>query len=86
MQYQLGVTDLQNSRYEFAKQRFEYVIQLDPGFPGVLEKMAEIAIIMNATATPTPAPIATVAPTLDLSGVESLLAQAKQFLVGAGLE
>jgi hypothetical protein len=80
MQYQLGVTDLKNSRYEFAKKRFEYVIQLDPGFPGVLEKMAEISIIMNATATPTPAPIATVAPTLDLSGVESLLAQAKQFL------
>ncbi len=81
MQYQLGVTDLQAGRYGFAKQRFEYVIELDPGFPGVLEKMAEISIIMNATATPTPAPIPTAAPTLDLSGVENLLAQSKQFLV-----
>ena len=52
MQYQLGLTDLQAGRYGFAKQRFEYVIELDPGFPGVLEKMAEISIIMNATATP----------------------------------
>jgi len=81
MQYQLGLTDLENGNYDFAKQRFEYVIQLDPGFPGVLEKMAEIAIIVNATTTPTTAPEATVAPTLDLSGVESMLAQAKQFLV-----
>lgn len=81
MQYQLGVTDLQSGRYDFARQRFEYVIQLDPGFPGVLEKMAELQIIVNATATPTPAPIATPAPTLDLSGVENLLGQAKQFLV-----
>ena len=81
MQYQLGLTDLQAGRYGFAKQRFEYVIELDPGFPGVLEKMAEIAIVMNATATPTPAPIPTAAPTLDLSGVENLLAQSKQFLV-----
>lgn len=81
MQYQLGVTDLQAGRYEFAKQRFEYVIQIDPGFPGVLEKMAELAIIVNATATPTPAPVLTPVPTLDLSGVESLLSQAKQFLV-----
>lgn len=81
MQYQLGVTDLQSGRYEFARQRFEYVIQVDPGFPGVLEKMAELSIIVNSTATPTAAPIATAAPTLDLSGVENLLAQAKQFLV-----
>ncbi len=81
MQYQLGLTDMQNGNYDFAKQRFEYVIQLDPGFPGVLEKMAEIAIVMNATAIPTDAPIATAAPTLDLSGVENLLAQSKQFLV-----
>lgn len=81
MQYQLGLTDLENGKYDFARQRFEYVIQLDPGFPGVLEKMAEIAIIVNATATPTTAPEATAAPTLDLSGVESMLAQAKQFLV-----
>ena len=81
MQYQLGLTDLQNGNLEFAKQRFEYVIQLDPGFPGVLEKMAEIAIVMNATAIPTDAPIATAAPTLDLSGVENMLAQSKQFLV-----
>lgn len=82
LQYQLGVEDLIRGNYEFAKQRFEYVIQMDPAYPGVLEKMAEIAIIMNATATPTPAPEVTPVPTLDTSGVEGLLSQAKQFMTG----
>jgi Tfp pilus assembly protein PilF len=34
-QFQLGVKDLQAGRYELARQRFEYVINLDPGYPGV---------------------------------------------------
>jgi hypothetical protein len=54
-QYQLGLADLAASRYAMAKQRFEYVIQLDPAYPGVLESMAKLTIIMNATATPTAA-------------------------------
>ena len=82
LQYQLGVEDLIRGNYDFAKQRFEYVIQLDPSYPGVLEKMAELSIIMNATATPIPAPEVTPVPTLDTSGVEGLLNQAKQFMVG----
>lgn len=79
-QFQLGMADMQAGRYDFAKQRFEYVIQVDPAFPGVLENMAKLTIIMNATATPVVLPTFTPAPTLDLSGVESMLAQAKQFL------
>lgn len=80
MQYQLGVADMNAARYDFAKQRFEYVIQLDPSYPGVLESMARLTIIMNATATPTVMPTMTPAPTLDLSGVEALLVQAKQLM------
>jgi outer membrane protein assembly factor BamD (BamD/ComL family) len=80
MQYQLGVADLDAGRLDLAKQRFEYVIQLDPSFPGVLENMARLTIIMNATATPTVMPTMTPAPTLDLSGVEALLGQAKQLM------
>ncbi len=80
MQYQLGVADLEAGRYEFAKQRFQYVIEVDPMYPGVLESMAKVTIIMNATATPEVLPTLTPAPTLDLSGVEALLAQAKQLM------
>jgi tetratricopeptide (TPR) repeat protein len=82
-QFQLGLADLAANRFEMAKQRFEYVIQLDPSYPGVLESMAKLTIIMNATATPTAAPIPTAAPTLDLSGVEALLAQSKQLLAAS---
>ena len=83
MQFQLGVADLEAGRYTFAKQRFEYVIQLDPSYPGVLENMAKLTIILNATATPTVMPSPTAAPTLDLSGVEALLMQAKQMLAAS---
>lgn len=83
MQYQLGVADLEAGRYDLAKQRFEYVIQIDPSFPGVLESMAKLTIITNATATPVVLPTATPAPTADLSGVEALLAQAKQQMVAS---
>ena len=83
MQFQLGLADLEAGRYSFAKQRFEYVIQIDPSYPGVLENMAKLTIILNATATPTVMPSPTAAPTLDLSGVEALLMQAKQMLAAS---
>jgi len=83
MQYQLGVAEMEAGRYDFARQRFEYVIQLDPSYPGVLESMAKLSIITSATAVPTAAPTFTPAPTLDLSGVEAMLAQSKQLLVSS---
>lgn len=83
MQYQLGMADLEAGRLDMAKQRFEYVIQLNPAYPGVLENMARLTIIMNATSTPTVMPSPTAAPTLDLSGVEALLVQAKQLLAAS---
>ncbi len=80
LHFQLGIADFQAGRYEFAKQRFAYVIQLNPAYPGAMEAMAKVTIIMSATATPTVAPSPTAAPTLDMSGAEALLAQAKQLL------
>ncbi len=82
-QFLLGMADMQAGRYTFAKQRFEYVIQLDPSYPGVLENMAKLTIIMNATATPEVMPTFTPAPTMDLSGVEAMLVQTKQLLVAS---
>ena len=51
-QYVLGVSDLQAGRYDLARQRFEYVLELDPDFPGVTEKLAEARRILYATSTP----------------------------------
>jgi tetratricopeptide (TPR) repeat protein len=82
-QFQLGMAEMTAGNYDMAKKRFQYVIELNPSYPGVLENMAKLTIIMNATATPTIAPTSTAAPTLDVSGVEALLVQSKQLLVAS---
>jgi tetratricopeptide (TPR) repeat protein len=87
-QFNLGLADLEARRYEFARQRFEYVIQIDPSFPGVAEKLAETIVGMSILATPTLEPSATeiiptqpiLTPTPDTRNEEQLFAQIKQFL------
>ncbi|NPV77040.1 MAG: hypothetical protein HPY59_11775 [Anaerolineae bacterium] len=81
-QFQLGVQDLEAKRYNVARQRFEYVIQLDPNFPGAKEKLAEtmMAIAMVATSTPVMTPTIAVTPTPDLRGAEELFNTAQQYL------
>ncbi len=74
-QFQLGVQDLEAGRYEAARQRFEYIIQHNTGYPGITEKLAQVILLMSIpTATPTP----TLTPTPDWSGVESIFSRAQQ--------
>jgi tetratricopeptide (TPR) repeat protein len=85
-QYELGLQDMVEGRYEVARQRFDYVIQNDPGFPGVIDSMAEVQLILNATATPTPIPPTLVpteiplTPTPDLRGEEELFVHAQNMI------
>ncbi len=79
-QFELGLRDLDAGLYEIARQRFEYVIRLDPNFPGVTDRLAEVLLAINITATPTPAPTPTLTPTLDLRGAEDLFFQAERLL------
>lgn len=58
-QFQLGLKDLNEGRLDVAKTRFEYVISIDPSFPGVKEKLAEVLFTLAQQANPT----ATVEPT-----------------------
>lgn len=53
-QYDLGVSDLAVGRYELAAERFQYILNLDPAYPGAAEKLAEAQAALNRTATPTP--------------------------------
>jgi tetratricopeptide (TPR) repeat protein len=76
-QFQLGLQDMQDGAYTRARQRFEYVIQIDPGYPGASEKLAEVLLEINTTATPTLLPTATLTPTPDMRDVEQLYAQAQ---------
>ncbi len=77
-QYQLGLQDLEAGRLDLARQRFEYVLNSDPGFPGVAEMLIQVAQVLYATSTPTAIPpSATPTPTQDLRPVQDLFAQAQ---------
>lgn len=58
-QFALGLLDLKEGRYQVARQRFEYIIQLDPTFPQSAEKLAEALLglrdpVSTQVALPTP--------------------------------
>lgn len=73
-QYQLGIIDAEAGRFDMARQRFEYVLQLDPNFPGAMEQLAQVSLQMAMVKTPTPAPspTAVLTPTPDLTGVADI--------------
>jgi tetratricopeptide (TPR) repeat protein len=79
-QYQLGLQDMQAKHYDLARQRFEYVIQLDPDYPGVTEQLALVLLEINTTATPTLVPTPTLTPTPDMRGASELFSQSQFFL------
>ena len=72
-QFDLGVQDLEAGRFELARQRFEYVIRLDPIYPQAPERLAQALVPLRA-GTATPMALAT--PTPNLAPVEELFTQA----------
>lgn len=80
-QFLLGMEDMQAGRYELARQRFEYVIQHDPNFPGIQDRLAEVLLELRTTATPTTAPTPTLTPTPDLRGRDEIYDQARFMLM-----
>jgi tetratricopeptide (TPR) repeat protein len=79
-QYDLGNQDLAEGRYDLARQRFEYVLAQDPGFPAAADALAQAMAILYATATPTPVlptPTTAPTPTPDLRPVQDLFTQAQ---------
>ncbi len=71
---------MEQGEYSRALQRFEYVVKLDPSYPGITEKLAEVMLEINTTATPTLLPTGTLTPTPDTRDSEQLFAQAEQAL------
>jgi tetratricopeptide (TPR) repeat protein len=77
-QYSLAVEDMNAGRFDFARQRFEYVLAQDPAFSGAADGLARALAVLNATATPTPLPAtSTPTPTRDLRPVEELFNQVR---------
>jgi hypothetical protein len=76
-QFELGMQDFEARRFDLARQRFEYVIQLEPDYPGVTEMLAQVLLEINTTATPTSVPTPTLTPTPDLRNAEQLFSEAQ---------
>lgn len=81
-QFQLGLDDMANGRFQMARGRFEYVISLDPNFPGVKEKLTQVLLTLAPTSIPTPSatPTAVFTPTPDTRGEQELLKQIQENL------
>jgi len=85
VQFELAQSDLQEKRYEAARARLEWIIEWNPGYPGVTDLLAEALYQMSITATPTLAPTPTpvpATPTPDTRGIEKLFSDAQQAYLG----
>ncbi|MHC1784675.1 MAG: hypothetical protein AB9891_18315 [Anaerolineaceae bacterium] len=65
---------------KLAQTQIEYVIQIDPNYPGAVEKLTEVMMAQGAAAIPTAVATAAATPTPDNRGAEELFAQARQLL------
>jgi tetratricopeptide (TPR) repeat protein len=77
-QFSLGLQDLELGRYEIARQRFEYIIRLDPNFPEAAERLAEA--LLGLREPPPAAATPALTPTPNLAPVEEMLRQAQAAL------
>ncbi len=82
-QFQLALADQAAGNLNNARQRIEYVIQIDPSYPGAVDKLTEIMMASSMIATPTAIATAAPTPTEDLRGAEEVFAQAKQLLAAS---
>jgi tetratricopeptide (TPR) repeat protein len=76
-QFDLGIEDLLAGRFEFAKQRFEFVLSLDPQHPGAAELLGQAMQALNQP-TPTPSPVVspTPSPTTDFTSYDGVFQSA----------
>ena len=79
-QFELGLADQKAGNLAQARERFEWVISVDPNFPGAAQKLTEVMLAQAVVNTPTPQPSPTLTPTPDTRGVDALFAQAQSDL------
>jgi len=79
-QFQFALVDEQFGRYEDARQRLQFIIDNNPGFPGAQNELTKVLVQMTI---PTPTPTPTLTPTPDTRGEQALFATAQQ-LIAAG--
>lgn len=78
-QFELGLDDYTDGRYSLARQRFEYVLKVEPGFPGAAQYLAETLLRMDESGiqvTEVILPTSTLSPTPDTRAIDELYATA----------
>jgi tetratricopeptide (TPR) repeat protein len=80
-QYNLALADQAAGRLDIARERLEYVIQLNPQFPGAITKLSEVMFKISLSQTPTVLPTPAPTPTPDTRGIDEVYNQARQFLI-----
>lgn len=80
-QFERGLVDMREGNYRQAKQRFTYVAEVDPNYPGIVDQLALVELALMVTATPTTGPVEeiVVVPS-NLKGSETLFNQAREYL------
>ncbi|GAP07278.1 hypothetical protein ATHL_02148 [Anaerolinea thermolimosa] len=82
-QFMLALQEQTAGKYDLALKRYEYVISLDPNFPGVQEKLTEVMMAIALAQTPTvtlPVATPTLTPTPDTRAEEEIFNNARQLL------
>ncbi len=79
-QYELGLIDLAEGRCDIARDRFEYVINLNPSYPEAGSRLAEAMMCATAPNEPVAELAPDVTPTPDLRGAEQLYSDAQNLL------
>jgi len=81
-QYILAKQDIASGNFDRARQRLEYIIELDPNYPDASDQLAFVLTQQRITATPTAVTLPTLTPTPDYRGRDDLFAQAQNLLIG----
>ena len=79
-QFARALVDIQFGSYDAAKTRLEYIIGIDPNYPGAMEKLTEVMVLSSVpTATPyvSPTPELIIVDDTDYNG---MFAQAQQLI------
>lgn len=74
--YQIAEQAILDGNYELADLQFKYVLQLDPNFPGLVDRMVLVQQQLNLKLTPTITPTPTLQPTPDTRSQDEIFAQA----------
>ena len=79
-QYQMALADIEQGRFQNAKTRLDYVIEVDRDYPGAMETYQQVILAIFPTASPTPMMTATPAPTAtaDTRGEEEMFQAIQQ--------